>query len=136
MYESSLCRRFRPVSLRPTERPRVMPPPWHVRRVDGSLETDEPGVSRLVPQIGLADAHDVAGDELVRALEPDPDDEGAVRRADVLEPDPVGARVEEGVARRREAVAAELDVVRAAAPDGEPRAVQAVLLALGERRAL
>ena len=62
--------------------------------------------SSLEPEVGLADADDVAGREPPRPVEPDAVDEGAVRRADVLDPDAVAARLEARVARGRELVAA------------------------------
>ena len=77
--------------------------------------------SSLEPQVGLADPDDVAGGEAALARQPDPVDERAVRRADVLDVDAVAARLEAGVVRRGVLVALEREVVVAAAPDASAR---------------
>ena len=63
-------------------------------------------------------------------------DEGAVRRAEVVDPDAVAARLDAHVARRGELVAVEGDVVLAAAADRQRRRVELVqLAAAGSTRA-
>ena len=59
------------------------------------------------------------GDEQPGSRDASAVDEGAVRRADVLDPEAVGPRLEHGVAGRGEVVAVEADRVLAAA--AEPR---------------
>ena len=116
-YESSLRRRLRPVSVTACDRGRS---------------------SSLVPQVGLADADDVAGREPPRrASSRDAVDERAVRRADVLDPDAVAARLEARVARRRELVVrrAAMSFVRAAA-DRHGAESSSNVVALVERGAL
>src|SRR5436309_16137066 len=80
-------------------------------------------VSLLVPQIGLADADDVTLGEPARILEPGTVQVRAVRRAEVLHPDPVLSRLEARVPGRRVLVGADRDVVLAAATDGQLRRV-------------
>ena len=63
-------------------------------------------------------------------------DEGAVRRADVLDPEPVAPRLEASVLRGGELVAVERDLVLAAAADRHGHRVDRNLLAGIERRAL
>src|SRR5581483_6024818 len=92
--------------------------------------------SRLEPQIGLAHAHDVAGRETARAVDANAVHVRAVRRAEVLHPDAVAARLEAHVPRGRELVALEREVVLAAAADGDRRGVDLELIALVEHGAL
>ena len=89
-----------------------------------ALADRDPGslVSLLEPQVGLADADDVAGREAPLAREADPVDERAVGRAGVLDVDTVAARLEARVPRRGVLVAVDRDVVRAAAADAQRRA--------------
>ena len=63
-------------------------------------------------------------------------DEGAVRRADVLDPDAVAPRLEARVPRGRELVAVERDLVLAAAADRHRQRVDRHLLARVQRGAL
>src|SRR5436305_1835813 len=93
-------------------------------------------VSFLKPQISLADTHDVTLGQSPWMLEPHPVEVGAVRRAEVLHPDPVLPRLEAGVARRRVLVGSDRDVVLAAAPDRQLRRVELEVLTLVEVRAL
>src|SRR5258708_22890723 len=82
------------------------------------------GPSRVVPQVGAADAQHVAGGEPARAVEADAVDVRPVRRADVLDPDAVAAWLDARVLRRREFVLVKLDVVRVAAAERERRGVE------------
>src|SRR4051795_2022825 len=119
-YASSLCRRRRPVSvtlaLRPSALTRLPP---HRLRIDRSFQTDtraklarpDGGIasdaSRVVPQLGLADAQDVARGEALRARQADPVQVGAVRRTDVLDPHAVAAGLDPRVVGRGVLVAGE-----------------------------
>ena len=89
--------------------------------------------SSLEPQVGLADADDVAGRQLPLARESDAVDEGAVGRADVLDVEPVAARLEARVAARRVLVLRDRDVVAGAAADTERREVELEHVSLLER---
>src|SRR5437763_10399133 len=111
--ESSLRRRFLPVSLARAYAAMLMPAPSSLR-------------SRLEPQLGLADAHHVTVDELARPVYADTVHVGAVRRAEVVHPDAVAARLDTDVPRRRELVGVDHHVVLAAPADRERRGVELV----------
>src|SRR3954471_24952768 len=148
-YASSLCRRRRPVSvtlaLRPSALTRLSP---HRLRIDRSFQTDtraklarpDGGIasdaSRVVPQLGLADAQDVARGEALRARQSDPVQVGALRRTDVLDPHAVAAGFDPRVVGRGVLVAGEVDVVARAAAEQQRRRVEHQLVVLVERRAL
>ena len=97
---------------------------------------DAPESHVLVPQVGLADADDVARGQPARAVEPRAVEERAVRRAEVLDPDAVLPRLEARVPRRRVLVGRDRDVVLVAAADRQLRGVELEVLALVEVRAL
>src|SRR5215831_63607 len=144
-YASSLCRRVRPGSVTAPTRPII-----------GSSRDGDPGgtsrfpqtpstgplrgrtlrVSRLIPQVGLADADDVPRREPPGAIEPRAVQVGAVRRAEILHPHTVVARLEPRMPRGRVFVGADRDVVLPAAPDRQLRRVQLEVLSLVEDRAL
>src|SRR5581483_11804261 len=69
-------------------------------------------------------------------LDPDAVDVRPVRRAEVPNPDAVAPRLEADVARRRELVPLDGDVVLSAPPDRERRGVDGELIAFVEHRAL
>src|SRR4029077_15056099 len=92
--------------------------------------------SFLEPQLGGADRDDVAAVESARPVDPLAVDEGGVRRAEVVQPDAVTARLESRVVRRRELVAVDRDVVLVAATDSDVRRIELELRALLEHRAL
>src|SRR5437763_4086790 len=112
-YESSLCRRRRPGSVAAALLPSF----------------------KVVPQLGLADAQDVARRQPLRPRQPDAVQVRAVRRADVLDPDAVLAWLDPRMRRGRVLVGVELDVVLRAAAHGQRRRVELPLLALAERGA-
>src|SRR5581483_1971141 len=91
--------------------------------------------SRLEPQVRLADPQHVAGGEPALAREADAVHEGAVRRADVLDPDPVPPGLDPRVAGRRVLVVRQRHVVRATATEGDRLRVERDLVAALERRA-
>ena len=89
---------------------------------EGACASD-PHASTL--QIGLADPDDVARQQHSRRRDARAVDERPVRRPDVLDPEPVGARLQHRVAGRDEVVAVEPDrVLAAAAEPGRPRDLQ------------
>src|SRR6266508_1945325 len=92
--------------------------------------------SSLEAELRLADANEVAGVQLAGPGKPDAVDVGAVRRADVLDPDAVAARLDPRVARRGELIGVEPDVVLPAAADGDPGRVELELGVLVDRGAL
>src|SRR5215831_4874873 len=115
-YASSLWRRVRPGSVTAATRPIMC--------------------SRLIPQIGLTDADDVALRQPAGTIEARAVQVGAVRRAEVLHPDAVLARLEPRVACGGVLVGANRDVVLAAAPDRQLRRVELEVAAFVEVRAL
>src|SRR4051794_21802122 len=89
---SSFWRRLRPGSVAKAWRPSLSPAPSPlISACPFPCRLRRAYVSCLEPQVGLADAHDVARREAALACEPDAVHERPVRRADVLQPDAVSA---------------------------------------------
>src|SRR4051812_48776486 len=113
-YESSLCRRFRPVSLARAYAPTVIP-----RTAIPFRRCARRRRRRACAAGRSARRH-----------------EGAVRRADVGHPDTVTARLDAGMACRRELVAVDRDGALRRPADRHRRGVDRELLPLLEHRAV
>src|SRR3954451_20038470 len=146
---SSLCRRRRPVSVTLAARSWTLTASLPcVRRIDRSFQTDaraklvRPDVgiasdaSCFVPQLGLADAQDVSRRQPLRVRQADAVQIGAVRGADVLDPDTVAPRLDARMVGRGVLVPSEVDVVARAAADEQRRGIEQQLVVLLERGAL
>src|SRR5205814_9299670 len=89
--------------------------------------------SLLELQLGLADADNIAWNELTRPVDADAVYVRPVGRAEVVRPDAVAARLDAHMARGGELVAVDRDVVLSGAADRERRRLELELLALLER---
>src|SRR5439155_258302 len=92
-------------------------------------------VSLIEPQIGLADADDVAAAQPARAVEPSAVQVRPVRRAEVLDPDAVLSWLEAGMARGGVLVSGDRDVVLIAPADRQLGRVQLEVVSLAQVRA-
>src|SRR6266545_2260057 len=100
-------------------------------------ESDEAGSdSSLEAKVGFAEADDVAGRQPLGTAEAGAVHVGAVRGADVLDPDAVATRLDACVVRGGELVVVQADVVGRTAADGERLRVQLEPVAFGERAVL
>src|SRR5581483_11827807 len=102
----------------------VAPLPPRVGRACKGADAHRVRLRILEPELRLAHTHDVAVDELARAVDADAVDVRAVRRAEVVDPYAVAARLDADVAGRRVLVAVDRHVVLAAAADRERRRVE------------